>query len=905
MYTVFKKTFLACILVLVALTTGAWQSNKIVFAESQNTNIPETPLYPGLTWSSLGSSSRDITINVNGDTISMSGEAYKAAEQFASGIIFQDVLTYYSNEQLAKLGWASYDVSKKSDGAYYIFYHESGVYLSIEFLKCPDDSSSICLTIWKSEQTNPTTVIPNTAFGPGSLATATGSFGKTSPANGTTNLNPTSITLSWGTYSPTPDKYSYCVKEGSACDASDPGWTGTYTNTSVTLTGLSYDKTYYWQVKAITCISCVPKTVVYADSGTVWTFKTKQNTQAVILGNAGVAGATLSYVDGSLKTVTADGTGAYSITVPFNWSGTVTPTKSGYLFLPKSASFSNLTVAQTIQNFTAVVAFTISGNVGVSGVTLSYTDVTPQTVMSDSSSNYSIMVPQGWSGAVTPSKTGFSFSPNNKSYVNVVSNQAAQNYLALVTISGNAGIAGATLSYTDGTPKTVIADGSGNYSITVPLNWSGAVTPSKTGYAFSPTSRNYVTLAMSQSAQNYIALVTISGNVGIADATVSYTDGTLKTNLADGIGNYAITVPYNWSGTVTPGKACYAFSPANHVYASVLTSQTVQDFTATYNANITYTLTGNTGVSGVTLSYIDGTPKAVISDGSGSYSITVPCNWSGTITPSLTGYLFAPAIKNYNMLIGNTPSQNYYLYNVTPADFNGDHKTDIAVFRPSTGTWHINGQGTIILGQAGDIPVPADYNGDGLADIAVFHPSNSTWYINGQSPIVYGAAGDIPVVADYNGDGKADIAVFRPSNSTWYIRGQGPFVYGADGDIPVVADYNGDGKADIAVFRPTNSTWYLYGIGPRVYGTVGDIPVVADYNGDGKADIAVFRPTNSTWYLYGVGPKVYGTLGDIPAIGDYDGDGKADITVFRPTNSTWYKYGVGPSVFGTIGDIPV
>ena len=104
-----------------------------------------------------------------------------------------------------------------------------------------------------------------------------------------------------------------------------------------------------------------------------------------------MASAVLSYVDGSAKTVTADGTGAYKITLPYNWSGTITPSKTGYLFSPKSATFTNATAAQIIQNFAAIPAYTISGNAGVAGATLSYTDGTPKTVISDSSGNYSIV----------------------------------------------------------------------------------------------------------------------------------------------------------------------------------------------------------------------------------------------------------------------------------------------------------------------------------------------------------------------------------------------------------------------------------------------------------------------------------------------------------------------------------
>ena len=77
----------------------------------------------------------------------------------------------------------------------------------------------------------------------------------------------------------------------------------------------------------------------------------------------------------------------------------------------------------------------------------------------------------------------------------------------IYSISGNAGVAGATLNYTDGTPKTATANGSGNYSISVPSGWTGTVTPYQTGYTFTPVSRSYANVQSNQTAQNYTTQV--------------------------------------------------------------------------------------------------------------------------------------------------------------------------------------------------------------------------------------------------------------------------------------------------------------------------------------------------------------------------------------------------------------
>lgn len=265
------------------------------------------------------------------------------------------------------------------------------------------------------------------------------------------------------------------------------------------------------------------------------------------------------------------------------------------------------------------------------------------------------------------------------------------------------------------------------------------------------------------------------------------------------------------------------------------------------------------------------------------------------------------------------------------ADFDGDGKSDVSVFRPDAGVWFIlNSRNSSVsgvgFGNSSDILAPGDYDGDGKTDTAIFRPSDSTWYILAKagtfSARQFGASGDIPVPADYNGDGKTDVAVFRPSNGVWYIANSdslGTYTFtqfGAAGDKPVHADYDGDGKTDVAVFRPSNGAWYVLrssdgSFYAAQFGISTDQPAQGDFDGDGKADFAVYR--SGVWFLLqttaGFSAIQFGISGDIPVTGDFDGDNKADVAVFRPSNGVWYLQqslnGFSAVSFGFSTDKPI
>lgn len=238
-----------------------------------------------------------------------------------------------------------------------------------------------------------------------------------------------------------------------------------------------------------------------------------------------------------------------------------------------------------------------------------------------------------------------------------------------------------------------------------------------------------------------------------------------------------------------------------------------------------------------------------------------------------------------------------------------------------------NGGGGAINAAWGDAAAPdwsisADFDGDGKDDLAVWRPGaagNAAFFIIRSSDgavtyLPFGQDGDDPsVVADYDGDGIDDPAVFRcgvsPGQCTFFYRGSfsnpsGTITAvdwgnGAAGTIDAVpGDYDGDGKADFCVYRedpsiPGQGQYALHKSdgSPDEFVDWGlyhsDILVPGDFDGDKKTDFNVIRVINGSYVHFlltrtGTLRVVnWGITNDVPATGDYDGDGKADLAIWR------------------------
>ncbi len=432
----------------------------------------------------------------------------------------------------------------------------------------------------------------------------------------------TSVTLNWGAIS---GSASYAVfKNMVGCSY---GFTkiAAPTGTTYTDSAVSSAGTYYYALQAkgaasgdisqfSNCIAVTPSgaTTTWSVSGTI--------TDSTA---AGLSGVLVSTTGGS---ATTDATGAYTISGLANGSYTLTPSKTSYTFTPANRSVSVSSANVTGQNFTGATAaatYSISGSAGSAGATVSYSGPSSGAVAADASGNYTISNLTAGTYTLTPSKSGFTFSPTSLS-VPVGPSATGKNFTATSTggavpalsngvalassvngASANADFKDFTLAVPSGASNLTIA--TTNATGDVDLYVKFGATPSLTVYDCRPYTSsgnescpfatptagtyyirvyNYQTGSLSFSVTGSFTTGTttysISGNAGIAGASVSYGASSVT---ADASGNYTVSSVAAGTYTLTPSKAGYTFSPVS-LSATVGPSISGKNFIATASGGV-------------------------------------------------------------------------------------------------------------------------------------------------------------------------------------------------------------------------------------------------------------------------------------------------------------------------------
>ena len=292
------------------------------------------------------------------------------------------------------------------------------------------------------------------------------------------------------------------------------------------------------QRRAILCLGMLlPTLLVWGCSGIVsgqnstpsqapQTFSISGTITPVTGGN----GATITISGAANATATANSSGSFTVSGLANGTYTITPSHAGYSFSPSSmnVTISNSSVTSGISFAATALTFGISGTLspvaGGSGATVTLSGAMAATTITDSAGNYSFAGLSNGTYAVTPSHTGYSFSPSvQQAVVNGASvtglnftAQSSPTFSISGTISPVIGGSGSTVALSGAAAATIVTDASGNYIFSGLANGTYTVTPTNTGYTFSPVNQNVTVNGANQTGVNFTATAQVPHTVALS-----------------------------------------------------------------------------------------------------------------------------------------------------------------------------------------------------------------------------------------------------------------------------------------------------------------------------------------------------------------------------------------------------
>ena len=257
-----------------------------------------------------------------------------------------------------------------------------------------------------------------------------------------------------------------------------------------------------------------------------------------------------------------------------------------------------------------ISGFLSSGGNRISGATVTLSGDASGVTTTDNLGRYLFTVNSGGNYVVTPTKANLTFTPSNKSFSAVTSDQI-QNFPATnnthtisgtITSSGNP-LSGVTVTCSGGNyPFPVTTDVTGGYSCIVYAGFDYDVRATKTNYFLAPNKKIFtnVTSDQVQDFASWTSPVNLSGTISyngtpLSGISVSCPGANTTPVITSGSGSYTFTVMIGNGSvyTITPSTPVYRFSPSNQFYA--WQSSQVMNFTAIYTPTLDLTFAGSGG----------------------------------------------------------------------------------------------------------------------------------------------------------------------------------------------------------------------------------------------------------------------------------------------------------------------
>ncbi len=255
------------------------------------------------------------------------------------------------------------------------------------------------------------------------------------------------------------------------------------------------------------------------------------------------SGATVTLSGAASATTTADSSGNYAFSGLANGSYTVTPAKSGIIFLPTSQTVTVDGFSMKAVNFSVLVpTWSLSGNLSPaasgSGATLTLGGAGSSTTTADSSGNYTFSGLTSGTYSVTPSKSGYAFSPVAQSATISGANVANVNFTVSVA-SIAVSLSPAAVSLLTGGTQQFTATVTGTTNTTVTWTSTGGAVTSKGLFTAPSTTGSYTVKATSaadttKSASATVTVTTASSStVLLGDANVETQVGSVPSGQAE------------------------------------------------------------------------------------------------------------------------------------------------------------------------------------------------------------------------------------------------------------------------------------------------------------------------------------------------------------------------------------